>query len=187
MGLYGDIVLFPTAGTPPTDPDSIARRAIEAFERLDLLVPGTASVCEPPRPWVGRFAQDRKIGTLAEEDYAIYVVKPERVRPALRKLVYLSPDWLARVQIGLRSGYGAARHAPTELPWLEFSVIRKSLPIFCSYDKRTIGTTWATVEFDYEDVRYNPRIHRIRDAQHPIFAALADGFSSPISWDVDIG
>jgi hypothetical protein len=70
---------------------------------------------------------------------------------------------------------------------VEFSVIKKKLPVTSGYDGTLLGNTWATIEFSYEDVRYDPEIHRIRNQQHKVFEALAEVFGSSISWGVDIG
>lgn len=175
MGLNGDIVLFPTAGRPPEDPEPIARKAIATFERLGLLLPGTADVCKKPKPWLGRFAEAREDGELAEDEYALYVVDPTRVLAPLRELVFVM------------NTEGTEEPGEIEFPYVEFSVVTKRLPVTSGYDGKLLGDTWATVEFSYGDVRYNPEIHRIRNERHRIFAALAEDFGSPVSWGVDIG
>lgn len=173
MGMNGTIVVFPTAGSPPPNPDATARRAIAAFERLGLLLTGTADECSKPRPWIGRFAERRNEGEIPAEDYALYIVQPNRILPPLGELVYLHDS--------------KEKPGTFELPCVEFSVIKKSFPLISGYDGNILGNTWATVEFSYEDVRYNPEIHRVRNPSHPIFVSLKDVFASPVSWGVDIG
>ena len=175
MGLNGTILVFPKAGSPPPAPDPIARRAIAVFENYDLLHPNTANQCETPKPWIGMFAEHRENGDLATDEYALYIVRPEQIAPKMRELVYLL-DVDADGQ-----------QSPIELPFIEFSVATKPFPIINGYDGRTLCTTWAVVAFSYEDAGYVEEIHRIRNDKHPIFDALSEVFSSPISWDVQIG
>ncbi len=141
MGLNGDIVLFPTAGSPPDAPDVTARNAIATFERLGLLLPGTADTCEKPKPWLGRFAEARESGEISERDYALYIVGPERVLAPLRELVFVM------------NTEGTEEPGEIEFPYVEFSVIKKQLPVTSGYDGALLGYTWATVEFSYGDVR----------------------------------
>jgi hypothetical protein len=174
MGLNGTILIFPKMGSPPASPDVVGKCAIEAFEQHKLLLPDTASHCKPPKPWIGVFAEYREDGILAAADYSVHIVQPERITPEMQKVVYLL-DVDADGQ-----------PTPIQLPCVEFSVATKALPII-NYDGQTLCTTWAVVAFSYEDVRYNEEIHRIRDEQHPIFAALSEVFSSPVGWAVQIG
>jgi hypothetical protein len=171
VGMNGTIVIFPTGGKPPSNPESIAKQAIEVFERLRLLLPNTAKVCEKPKPSLGRFSESLKSGELRGEDYALYIVPPSRILTGLRELVFL---------------LDGEEPGTFELPYVDFSVIKKALPVTSAYDGRVLATTWSTIEFSYEDVRYDPEIHRIRDVKHPVFSCLAEIFSSAISWDVDI-
>jgi len=175
MGMNGEIVLFPTDGSPPEDPDMIARNAIATFERLGFLLPDTANSCEKPKPWLGRFSEARKTGEIQEQDYALYIVRPDRILAPLRELVFVM------------NTEGTEEPGEIELPYVEFSVIKKKLPVTSGYDGTLLGNTWATIEFSYEDVRYDPEIHRIRNQQHKVFEALAEVFGSSISWGVDIG
>lgn len=173
MGMNGTIVVFPTAGSPSRNPDATARQAIAAFERLGLLYPGTADECSKPQPWIGRFAELRNKGAIPAADYALYIVQPNRILPALGEVVYLLDS---EEEPGM-----------FELPYVEFSVIKKTLPVTSAHDGSVLGNSWATVEFSYEDVRHDPEIHRIRNASHPVLAALKDVFGSAVSWGVDIG
>jgi hypothetical protein len=176
MGLNGIVVVFPTGDKPPENPDATARLAIEVFEKLGLLRSGTADLCERPKPYLGRFAEERNRGEFPADDYALFIVHPDRLLPAMGELVCVFKD------------QESVEPDRFELPYLEFSVIKKALPIISGYDGRTLCKTWATIEFSYEDARYNPEIHRIRNPKHDIFAALEElVFHAPVTWDVDIG
>ena len=175
MGLNGSIVLFPTGGDPPADPNATARDAIAVFERHGFLQQGSADSCQKPEPWLGRFAEARKNSEIAPADYALYIVGPDRILTPLRELVFVM------------NSEGTEEPGEIELPYIEFSVTNKRLPVTSGYDGTVLGNTWATIEFSYEDVRYDPAIHRIRDPKHKVFAALMRVFGSPVSWGVDIG
>lgn len=175
MGLNGTILIFPQAGRPTTALDSIARQAIEAFEYHKLLLPETVNHCKSPKPWVGTFADHIEDGNLASDECVTLIVNPDRITPEMSDLVYL----LDVDENGQPS--------PIELPYIEFSVATKALPIINGYDGETLCTTWAVVGFSYEDARYDEEIHRIRNEKHPIIEALSKVFSSPIGWTVEIG
>lgn len=175
MGLNGTILLFPTAGRPAIDPDAVAKRAIEAFEAENLLLPDTVVQCKVPKPWIGTFAEHKENARLAQGENAIYIVEPDRIAPKMSELVYL-------VDVD-----ADGQPSPIELPYIEFSVTTKALPIINGYDGATLCTTWAIVGFSYEDVRYDEEIHRIRDGNHPIFNSLSKVFASPIGSAVQIG
>ena len=96
------------------------------------------------------------------------------------------PEWLDAGR-PRRDIEGTEEPGEIEFPSVEFSVIKKQLPVTSGYDGALLGNTWATIEFSYGDVRYNPELHRIRNQQHEVFAALAEVFGSPVSWGVDIG
>jgi hypothetical protein len=138
-----------------------------------MLLPGTADECSKPRPWIGRFAELRNKGEIPADDYALYIVQPNRILSPLGELVYLLDS--------------EEEPGTFELPYVEFSVIKKALPIESAHDGSELGNSWATVEFSYEDVRYDPEIHRLRNPSHPILAALKDVFGSPVSSGIDIG
>jgi hypothetical protein len=175
MGMHGTIVLLPTKGSPPTDPGATARKAITVFEKLGLFLPGTIESCKKADLSFGRFADALESGEINPEDYALYNVEPQRLLAPLRELVFVMNT----------EGYDEP--GEIEFPYVEFSVIKKRLPVTCGYDGSVLGNTWATIEFSYGDCRYDPEIHKIRTDRHLLFTELTKVFGSPMLVGVDIG
>jgi hypothetical protein len=74
-----------------------------------------------------------------------------------------------------------ASDAIIALPNLTVTLLARPLPI-PDMSGTSYGPSWALVEFDFEDVRANIYLHRIRDARHPIISRLQAILGSRILW-----
>jgi hypothetical protein len=171
MGLIGSIVIFPTNGTPLPEPAQVAAEVLAAFEKRGLVREGAATPVVSAKgsatfqPYVDESA-------LSPREYAYMVIQPERLTKALGTLVYV-------LDVDQEGNPG-----PIVLPFMEVSVFSRPAPFYDGTLGEVVATSWAAVEFSYEDARLSEDVHGIRDEEHPILADLAALFGSPVEWTV---
>jgi hypothetical protein len=172
MGLIGNIVIFTRSGTPSPEPARIAREVIAAFERRGLLRDGAASSVVVSRNSSATFEAYLEESRLSSEEYAYVAIQPEQLTKALGALVYV-------LDVDEKGAPG-----PIELPYMEVSVFSRPAPIYDGTLGEVVATSWAAVEFSYEDARINDDVHRVRDERHPIISDLARVFGGAMEWTV---
>jgi hypothetical protein len=172
MGLIGNIVIFPKSGTPSPEPAHLARQVVAAFERRGLLRDGATSSVVISQDASATFEAYVEESGLSPEEYAHLVIQPEHLTNALGALVYV-------LDVDEEGVAG-----PIELPYMEVSVFSRPAPIYDGTLGEVIATSWAAVEFSYEDARLSDDVHRVRDEHHPIMSDLAAVFGSPLEWTV---
>jgi len=113
--------------------------------------------------------------------WAHIAIPPGCLRPEVGDLVYTAneAEWF---------GDDEALEKPDALAVPLVHVTCLSQPIsLTEAGRRVVATSWAFLEFNYEDARVCPEIHTIRAPDHPLFSRLSALLQSPVQWAVVVG
>ena len=175
MGLYGNIVIYPTDAVPLMPPHECVQAILRLFVEHGLL----KQAAEKCAPESGRASAtfeayvERSAPTAAQ--YAYVLVPPELLTKKLKELVYvLDVDT-------------DGNPAPIELPFLEVSAFSELVPLDDTMAGSGVPEVAAAVEFSYEDARLSDDLHRVRDETHPVLSALSRLLGAPMGWTVIAG
>jgi hypothetical protein len=181
MGIYASVVIHPVGGRPPVRDrlEPIARDIVRAFERAELLVPGTADAtpASPENRVVGH--EELPAGVTGVN----LAVDGRAFLPGIARLIY-TRTWGEHYDgLGLAFPEGVtADHFV--FPLLDVAVYTKTVRA-THFDGDLACRAWAMVEFSFEDIRVNLDVaHRIRDEEHPLFQELATVLKTEVGWAV---
>ena len=167
MAIQGNVMIFAKGGEPPDDIEGIARGTLEILEEHGLLRSGATDKLEVTEGASSTF-EDSLVGR-ALPGCVHVLVEPDQLDIGLEDIVHIVPEGGDLI----------------ELPFLEISVLERSVPILDHLDKTELGRTWVAIEFSYEDARLDEGSLRVKGfEQHPVFADLASAWESEVDWTV---
>lgn len=177
MGTYAAVILHPVSQVPPTglDPTEKALEVLRALINLGLIYPQAATIDE----LLIRDFQQWQHHEWSGSPGLWFYVRPDLICPSIASLVYTQTEfevWEGKPPADVNAD-------DVSLPTLEITVMRQAMPLVDACEG-VLCRTWATVEFHFEDTRFHPDIHRVRDEGHPIFAALQRVFGAAVNWKV---
>jgi hypothetical protein len=181
MGRNASIILYPLEGVAPAAPDldSKIREVILALERANVVADGVSLDVEMDREttFVTADLDEDEDGSESEHTWSHAYVEPRNLSFSVRDLVYSATEevWSEETSPALKDELA--------VPLLDVTVFDGPLTVIDDTDEEI--STWAFVEFSYEDARYDPeKIHTIRNDAHRAFTELKRAFGSEVGWSV---
>lgn len=179
MGIYGSVVIFPIGGRAPglKRLEAVGREIVEAFERANLLEPGTAinTPAEPETSVVGHEALPEDVtGVCLPVDGRAFL-------PGIADLIYTRTwgEHYEGLDLDFPEGVNADHFV---FPLMDVSVYSKSVRA-THFDGELACRSWAMIQFSFEDVRLNTdEVHYIRDEEHTLFDELAAALKRDVGW-----
>ena len=175
MGVYGTIVIYISDGTPPTtekECENCVQRAARVLADLGL-VEGTGE---------DHFRRREPVVPDSTESFSTSIQSQDgAITKKLDELVYTACNrqWWRDPYI-----YDPQPDDGIAVPFITITASSDSTLRGQLAETHDEWRGWLAIEFSHE-ARFNEEIHRIKDPQHAIFAALNREFNSPIKWAIE--
>lgn len=169
------MILYPIGGVTPSSADlsSFVLRTVHALEKAGVIVAHVPSELDKEPTFVTADLEDIDETAI---DWCHLYIEPAQLGPSAGTLVYPATEAVWSEEDSPVTKDNLA------VPLLDITVLNQVLTVVDDIEKEV--SSWAFVEFSYEDARLSSDIHTIRDASHSVFLELNCVRGCEVGWSV---